>query len=53
MITTEESQALGFDSVEQAEEHQVFLDQRKAEAEKARRAVKIANETNSPYIDIR
>ena len=49
----EEAKALGFDSIEQMNEHQTWLKQQESERQKARAAVAAANLAHSPIIDMR
>lgn len=49
----EEAQALGFDSIEQMNEHQAWLKQQETERKKARAAALASNLAHSPIIDMR
>lgn len=52
-ILVEEAMALGFDSIEQCEEHQAWLNQQRNVRAKTRAAIKKAEKEGSNIIDVR
>lgn len=52
-IRLEQAKALGFDSIEQMEDHQIWLDTQKANKERLIAAVSKADLAGSNVIDIR
>lgn len=52
-IATEQVKALGFESMEQCEEHQAWLHEQKICREKVRAAMEVAEEAGTNIIDLR